>query len=297
MPELPEVETVMRGLSPHMTGAKLVKIEQNRENLRFPFPKDFVKRLTDVKVEYLSRRAKYVLVHLSSKDILMMHLGMSGKFTVNGDVSLGDNNVNPKHDHIVFHLSNGDVIRYNDPRRFGYMDLVEEGNLQNHKSFIDLGPEPLGNEFSEVTLAEKAVIKDKNGKVKQAKKTPIKTFLLDQRVVAGLGNIYVLEALYKVKINPKQPVSILVTKAGKPTKKATELTKAIRQVLQDAIKAGGSTLKDYAKADGSLGYFQHSFQVYGREGEACLAKGCKGTIERIFQSGRSSFFCPHCQKN
>lgn len=296
MPELPEVETVMRGLSPHMTGAKLVKIEQNRENLRFPFPKDFVKRLTDVKVEYLSRRAKYVLVHLSSKDILMMHLGMSGKFTVNGDVSLGDNNVNPKHDHIVFHLSNGDVIRYNDPRRFGYMDLVEEGNLQNHKSFIDLGPEPLGNEFSEVTLAEKAVIKDKNGKVKQAKKTPIKTFLLDQRVVAGLGNIYVLEALYKVKINPKQPVSILVTKAGKPTKKATELTKAIRQVLQDAIKAGGSTLKDYAKADGSLGYFQHSFQVYGREGEACLAKGCKGTIERIVQSGRSSFFCPNCQK-
>lgn len=296
MPELPEVETVMRGLSPHMTGAKLVKIEQNRENLRFPFPKDFVKRLTDVKVEYLSRRAKYVLVHLSSKDILMMHLGMSGKFTVNGDVSLGENNVNPKHDHIVFHLSNGDVIRYNDPRRFGYMDLVEEGNLQNHKSFIDLGPEPLGNEFSEVTLAEKSVIKDKNGKVKQAKKTPIKTFLLDQRVVAGLGNIYVLEALYKVKINPKQPVSILVTKAGKPTKKATELTKAIRQVLQDAIKAGGSTLKDYAKADGSLGYFQHSFQVYGREGEACLAKGCKGTIERIVQSGRSSFFCPNCQK-
>ncbi|MEP3475381.1 MAG: bifunctional DNA-formamidopyrimidine glycosylase/DNA-(apurinic or apyrimidinic site) lyase [Hyphomicrobiales bacterium] len=296
MPELPEVETVMRGLSPHMTGAKLVKIEQNRENLRFPFPKDFVKRLTDVKVEYLSRRAKYILVHLSSKDILMMHLGMSGKFTVNGDVSLGENNVNPKHDHIVFHLSNGDVIRYNDPRRFGYMDLVEEGNLQNHKSFIDLGPEPLGNEFSEVTLAEKAVIKDKNGKIKQAKKTPIKTFLLDQRVVAGLGNIYVLEALYKVKINPKQPVSILVTKAGKPTKKATELTKAIRQVLQDAIKAGGSTLKDYAKADGSLGYFQHSFQVYGREGEACLAKGCKGTIERIVQSGRSSFFCPNCQK-
>lgn len=296
MPELPEVETVMRGLSPHMTGAKLVKIEQNRENLRFPFPKDFVKRLTNVKVEYLSRRAKYVLVHLSSKDILMMHLGMSGKFTVNGDVSLGENNVNPKHDHIVFHLSNGDVIRYNDPRRFGYMDLVEEGNLQNHKSFIDLGPEPLGNEFSEVTLAEKSVNKDKNGKVKQAKKTPIKTFLLDQRVVAGLGNIYVLEALYKVKINPKQPVSILVTKAGKPTKKATELTKAIRQVLQDAIKAGGSTLKDYAKADGSLGYFQHSFQVYGREGEACLAKGCKGTIERIVQSGRSSFFCPNCQK-
>lgn len=296
MPELPEVETVMRGLSPHMTGAKLVKIEQNRENLRFPFPKDFVKRLTDVKVEYLSRRAKYVLVHLSSKDILMMHLGMSGKFTVNGDVSLGENNVNPKHDHIVFHLSNGDVIRYNDPRRFGYMDLVEDGNLQNHKSFIDLGPEPLGNEFSEVTLAEKSVIKDKNGKVKQAKKTPIKTFLLDQRVVAGLGNIYVLEALYKVKINPKQPVSILVTKAGKPTKKATELTKAIRQVLRDAIKAGGSTLKDYAKADGSLGYFQHSFQVYGREGEACLAKGCKGTIERIVQSGRSSFFCPNCQK-
>ncbi len=296
MPELPEVETVMRGLSPHMTGEKLVKIEQNRENLRFPFPKDFVKRLTGVKVEFLSRRAKYVLVHLSSKEILLMHLGMSGKFTVNGDVSLGDNKVNPKHDHIVFHLSNGDVIRYNDPRRFGYMDLVEEENLQNHKSFVDLGPEPLGNEFNEVTLAEKAIIRDKNGKVKQLKKTPIKSFLLDQRIVAGLGNIYVLEALFKVKINPTEPVSILTTKAGKPTKKASMLTKAIRQVLEDAIKAGGSTLKDYAKADGSLGYFQHSFQVYGREGEACLAKNCKGTIERIVQSGRSSFFCPRCQK-
>lgn len=296
MPELPEVETVMRGLSPHMTGEKLVKIEQNRENLRFPFPKDFVKDLTGAKVEYLSRRAKYVLVHLSTKNILIMHLGMSGKFTVNGDVSLGDNKVNPKHDHIVFHLSNGDVIRYNDPRRFGYMDLVEEENLQSHKSFIDLGPEPLGNEFNEVTLAKKAIIRDKNGKVKQLKKTPIKSFLLDQRIVAGLGNIYVLEALFKVKINPAEPASILVTKTGKPTKKASMLTKAIRQVLEDAIKAGGSTLKDYAKADGSLGYFQHSFQVYGREGQACLAKNCNGIIERFVQSGRSSFFCPRCQK-
>ena len=296
MPELPEVETVMRGLSPHMTGENLVKIEQNRENLRFPFPKNFVKDLTGARVEHLSRRAKYVLVHLSTKNILIMHLGMSGKFTVNGDVSLGDNKVNPKHDHIVFHLSNGDVIRYNDPRRFGYMDLVEEENLQSHKSFIDLGPEPLGNEFNEVILAEKAILRDKNGKVKQLKKTPIKSFLLDQRIVAGLGNIYVLEALFKVKINPAEPVSVLVTKTGKPTKKASMLTKAIRQVLEDAIKAGGSTLKDYAKADGSLGYFQHSFQVYGREGEACLAKNCKGTIERIVQSGRSSFFCPRCQK-
>jgi len=296
MPELPEVETVMRGLSPHMTGEKLVKIEQNRDNLRFPLPKDFVKRLTGNGVDYLSRRAKYVLVHLSSGEVLMMHLGMSGKFTVNGDVSLGNNTVNPKHDHVIFHLSNGDIIRYNDPRRFGYMDLVRQDKLQNHKSFIDLGPEPLGNEFNEITLAEKALIKDKAGKIKKAKSTPIKSFLLDQRVVAGLGNIYVLEALFKVKLNPKEPVSVLVTKTGKPTKKASALTKAIRQVLQDAIKAGGSTLKDYAKADGSLGYFQHSFQVYGREGEACLAKNCKGTIERIVQSGRSSFYCPKCQK-
>ena len=296
MPELPEVETVMRGLSPHMTGAKLVKIEQNRDNLRFPFPPNFAKRLTGKEVKYLSRRAKYVLVHLSSGELLMMHLGMSGKFTVNGDVSLGDNKVNPKHDHIIFHLSNGDVIRYNDPRRFGYMDLIEEGKLQSHKSFIDLGPEPLGNEFNEITLAEKALIKDKAGKIKKAKSTPLKSFLLDQRVVAGLGNIYVLEALFKIKLNPKTPVSVLVTKTGKPTKKASELTKAIREVLQAAIKAGGSTLKDYAEADGSLGYFQHSFQVYGREGEACLAKNCNGTIERIVQSGRSSFFCPKCQK-
>lgn len=286
MPELPEVETVVQGLSPHMTGFKLVKIEQNRPDLRFPFPKDFVARLTGAHVERLTRRAKYALVHLSSGEVLIMHLGMSGRFTVNGGEDQDQKTVNPKHDHVAFHLSNGDIIRYNDPRRFGYMDLVNAEDLPQHKSFINLGPEPLGNQFDEVMLAKKA-----NGK-----KTPIKNFLLDQRVVAGLGNIYVLEALHMVKLNPTKPASILSSKSGKPTTKATELVKAIRVVLDAAIKAGGSTLKDYAKADGSLGYFQHSFQVYSREGEHCFRENCKGTIARIVQSGRSSFYCTNCQK-
>jgi len=282
MPELPEVETVMRGLSPHMEGATLSKVDCNRPNLRFAFPDNFAGRLKGAKVHNLSRRAKYVVVSLSTDETLIMHLGMSGRFTVNGEGGA----TNPVHDHVVFHLSNGDVVAYNDPRRFGYMDLVPSNEVTTHKHFKNLGPEPLGNEFHENMLAQKAM----------GRKTPIKNFLLDQRVVAGLGNIYVLEALHAVGIHPARPASILSTKTGKPNKGSNTLVVAIRDVLQKAINAGGSTLKDYAKADGSLGYFQHAFQVYGREGQACLRPGCKGQIERMVQSGRSSFYCPTCQK-
>jgi len=282
MPELPEVETVMRGLAPHMQGAILSKVEQRRPNLRFAFPNNFAQRLQGAKVKSLSRRAKYVVVTLSTDETLIMHLGMSGRFTVNGD----EGATNPAHDHVVFHLSNGDVVAYNDPRRFGYMDLIASHEVTTHKHFKNLGPEPLGNEFHADILAQKA----------KGRKTPIKNFLLDQRVVAGLGNIYVLEALHAVKLHPARPASILATKTGKPNKLTHIVVVTIRDVLQKAINAGGSTLKDYAKADGSLGYFQHAFQVYGREGQACLRSGCKGQIERIVQSGRSSFYCARCQK-
>lgn len=283
MPELPEVETVMRGLEPHMVGSLIVKAEQRRENLRFPFPEKFVSRLQNQQVQQMRRRAKYIVVSLSSGEELIMHLGMSGRFTVNSGEGAP---LNEAHDHVLFHLSNGDVVRYNDPRRFGFMDLIKQEELPEHKFFSQLGPEPLGNEFDEILLAEKAL----------GKKTPLKNFLLDQRVVAGLGNIYVLEALHMAGLSPMRPSNYLATKKGKPLARTGELVKAIRLVLGRAIEAGGSTLKDYAKADGSLGYFQHSFQVYGRAGEACLKKGCTGTIERVVQGGRSSFFCRRCQK-
>lgn len=282
MPELPEVETVMRGLMPHMQGARFTKVEQRRENLRFPFPDHFPQRLEGAEIRQLRRRSKYILVDLSSDETLILHLGMSGRFCVNG----GHETTKQAHDHVVFHLSNKDVVTYNDPRRFGFMDLCLTQEVQSHDFFKSLGPEPLGNEFDEIMLASKA----------NNRKTPLKSFLLDQKVVAGLGNIYVLEALHRVGLSPLKPASVLATKTGKPKPVAGALVIAIRDVLKDAIASGGSTLKDYAKADGSLGYFQHAFQVYGREGEACMKNGCLGTITRIQQSGRSSFYCPKCQK-
>ena len=273
----------MRGLAPHMEGASLTRVEQRRADLRFPFPQGFASRLTGARVEKLSRRAKYILAALSSGEVLVMHLGMSGRFTVNGS---DDGPVNPAHDHMVFHLSSGDVVRYNDPRRFGFMELVAGDALESHKFFSNMGPEPLGNEFNEAVLALRAV----------GRKTPLKALLLDQKTVAGLGNIYVLEALFEAGLHPMLPASMLATKAGRPTVAAGRLVKAIRSVLNRAIEAGGSTLRDYAKADGSMGYFQHSFKVYGRAGEVCSAPACRGEIERIVQAGRSSFFCPRCQK-
>lgn len=283
MPELPEVETVMRGLAPHMEGAEFARVEQRRANLRFPFAPGFVTRLEGARVENLSRRAKYILAALSSGEVLVMHLGMSGRFTVNG---APDGPVKAAHDHVVFHLSSGDVVRYNDPRRFGFMALVAGGELAGHKFFSGLGPEPLGNEFNEAVLAARAA----------GRKTPLKSLLLDQRVVAGLGNIYVLEALFEAGLHPALPASVLATKVGRPTVAAGRLVAAIRAVLNRAIEAGGSTLRDYAKADGSMGYFQHSFKVYGRAGEGCVTPGCRGEVRRLVQAGRSSFYCPVCQK-
>ncbi len=282
MPELPEVETVMRGLSPHMEGQAFERVDQRRPDLRFALPDEFSARLSGTRILGLSRRAKYILVKLSSGETLVMHLGMSGRFTVNGTLGGTD----PRHDHVVFHLSNGDVVAYNDPRRFGYMDLVTSLEIERHKFFASLGPEPLSNSFNGGVLAEKAL----------GRKTPIKSFLLDQRVVAGLGNIYVLEALFRIGVNPSRAASLLVTRGGKARPIADELASAVRDVLREAIASGGSSLKDYAKADGSMGYFQHKFQVYGRAGEACLRAGCPGEIERVVQAGRSSFFCPCCQK-
>ncbi len=291
MPELPEVETVKRGLEPHFSGAVIETVEQRRENLRFAFPDQFTARLAGRTCDRLERRAKYLIAYLDSGEALVMHLGMSGRFTVelNSPEIEGSplaNSNNPAHDHVVFHLSGGEVVRYNDPRRFGYMDLVDARELTSHKYFKALGPEPLGNEFHEDYLRA----------VAGARKTPLKSFLLDQRVVAGLGNIYVLEALHEAGLSPLAPAKVLAAKRGAHLNAATRIVAAIRSVLEKAILAGGSTLKDYAKADGSMGYFQHSFQVYGRGGEICLKPSCGGIIKRVVQSGRSSFYCPRCQK-
>jgi formamidopyrimidine-DNA glycosylase len=293
MPELPEVETVRRGLQPVMEGARIVKAEARRGDLRRPLPKDFVKRLEGRTVTGLGRRAKYLLADLSSGDVLMMHLGMSGSFRVtqeNDERTPGEFH-HPRaedraHDHIVFHMSSGARIAFNDPRRFGLMLLVPRTELADHPLMKQVGPEPLGNAFDAAMLAAAC----------RGKKTSLKAALSDQKVVAGLGNIYVCEALHRARLSPKRRASTIATRAGAPTARAEILVGAIKTVLQDAIKAGGSSLRDHRRTDGELGYFQHHFRVYDREGEACVTPGCKGTVKRIVQSGRSTFYCPTCQK-
>lgn len=294
MPELPEVETVRRGLAPHMEGETIVKVEQRRPDLRFPFPARFVDRLEGQTLLYMGRRAKYLVADMEDGTALIMHLGMSGSFRVEGDgINAGkladfhyDRNKAAKHDHVVFHMSNGAHIIYNDPRRFGFMDLTDRANLDECSHFRHMGVEPTGNALTPDYLAD--VFKDK--------KTPLKAALLDQRLIAGLGNIYVCEALWRAGLSPKRTTGTLVTKAGKPTKRLDALTHHIRDVIADAIEAGGSSLRDYVHTDGSLGYFQHSFAAYDREGQPCHTKGCGGTINRIIQSGRSTFYCPTCQR-
>jgi formamidopyrimidine-DNA glycosylase len=289
MPELPEVETVRRGLEPVMVGQRFARIEQRRPNLRFPLPERFPERLTGQRVETMRRRAKYLLVGLSGGEILVMHLGMSGRFTCSGQL-LGEfvheTGGDTTHDHIVFTMESGAVVTYNDPRRFGFMMLIDADELTTHKLFSGMGVEPLGNEFHAGTLAERGA----------GRNVDLKALLLDQRTVAGLGNIYVCEALHRAGLSPTRKAASLADRRGQPTERASRLVPIIRQVLDEAIIAGGSTLRDFAKADGTLGYFQHSFQVYGREGEACLKDGCSGVIRRIIQSGRSTFFCKTCQK-
>jgi formamidopyrimidine-DNA glycosylase len=293
MPELPEVETVRRGLQPVMEGARIVKAEARRGDLRRPLPKDFVKRLEGRTVTGLGRRAKYLLADLSSGEVLMMHLGMSGSFRVTqekGENTPGEFH-HPRaedraHDHIVFHMSSGARIAFNDPRRFGLMLLVPRTELADHPLMKAIGPEPLGNEFDAAMLAAAC----------RGKKTSLKAALSDQKVVAGLGNIYVCEALHRARLSPKRQASTIATRAGAPTARAEVLVGAIKAVLQDAIKAGGSSLRDHRRTDGELGYFQHHFRVYDREGAPCVTPGCKGTVKRIVQTGRSTFFCPVCQK-
>jgi len=291
MPELPEVETVRMGLGPAIEGARFKKVEVRQRRLRWPLPKDFEKRLQGQKVEGLGRRAKYLLADLSSGDVLLMHLGMSGSMRLrrNGQQVLGDPRYfetakDEKHDHVVFHMSNGATITFNDPRRFGSMKIVPRAKLDSEPLLRNLGPEPLGNEFDAAMLANACA----------GKKTSLKAALNDQRVVAGLGNIYVCEALFRARLSPKRQASTIADRNGKPNERARALVEAIKATLNDAIKAGGSSLRDHRRADGSLGDFQHNFQVYDREGEPC--PHCKGKIKRIVQTGRSTFYCPSCQK-
>jgi formamidopyrimidine-DNA glycosylase len=293
VPELPEVETVRRGLAPVMEGARIVRVEARRPDLRQPLPRDFVKRLEGQTVTGIGRRAKYLTADLASGDVLLMHLGMSGSFRVSHD----DSNATPgefhhpraaaaAHDHVVFHMSSGATVTFNDPRRFGLMLIVPRAELAAHPLMREVGPEPLGNAFDADMLAAACA----------GKKTSLKAALLDQTVVAGLGNIYVCEALHRAHLSPKRRASTLATRTRAPHARAAALVDAVKAVLNDAIKAGGSSLRDHRQTDGELGYFQHHFRVYDREGEPCVTPRCNGTVKRIVQSGRSTYFCPTCQK-
>jgi len=293
MPELPEVETVRRGLAPAMEGARFKKVEVRRKDLRWPLPRDFAKRLEGQKVEGVGRRAKYLTVDVSTGDVLLMHLGMSGSFRVVKDrgkeLQPGayhfDKGKLEKHDHVVFHMSNGSVVTFNDPRRFGMMKIVPRGRIEDEPLLRWLGPEPLGNRFDAGMLAAACA----------GKKTSLKAALLDQTVVAGIGNIYACEALFRARLSPKRRASTIADRAAKPNEKARASVEAIKAVLHDAIKAGGSSLRDHRRADGSLGDFQHNFLVYDREGRPC-PNGCGGKVKRFTQNGRSTFWCPSCQK-
>jgi formamidopyrimidine-DNA glycosylase len=293
MPELPEVETVRRGLEPAMQNARFAKVEVHRGDLRWPLAKDFVQRLQGKTVTGLGRRAKYLLADLSSGDVLLMHLGMSGSFHVfqeSGDEKLAryyhERAQHAAHDHVVFHMSSGAIVTFNDPRRFGSMKIVARGKLDAEPLLNRLGPEPLGNAFDAAMLAQAC----------KGKKTSLKAALSDQRIVAGLGNIYVCEALHRARLSPKRMASTIADRAGAPNERAERLVEAIKAVLNAAIKDGGSSLRDHRLTDGELGMFQHNFRVYGREGEKCRTPGCRGTVKRIVQNGRSTFYCPVCQK-
>jgi len=284
MPELPEVETVMRGLRPAMEGARILAVETRRPDLRFPLPDRFAARLTGKRIDALSRRAKYILADLDDASVLVMHLGMTGRFQVERQGASAtpgefyyDGPRDPKHDHVVFGLEGGTSVTFNDARRFGFMDLLPRTELEAHRSFRDLGLEPLGNE-----LDAEALKRLFDGKI-----TPFKAALMDQRNVAGLGNIYVSEALFRARLHPERAAGTMT--AGE----ADALARAIRAVLTEAVDAGGSTLRDFTHADGAPGTFQERFLVYGREGEPCTV--CAGTVTRIVQANRSTFFCAACQ--
>lgn len=296
MPELPEVETVKRGLTPAMEGARIERLELRRGDLRFPFPQDFESQVSGRKIIGLGRRAKYLLIDLDSGKTIISHLGMSGSFRIEqgpltatpGDFH-HERSKDEKHDHAIFHLDGEGGPRrviYNDPRRFGFMDIADRSKLDANPFLFGLGPEPTGNELSAAYLAERFA----------GKAQPLKSALLDQKTIAGLGNIYVCEALWRAHLSPVRAAGTLVTKTGKPKEALNLLVTSIRDVIADAIAAGGSSLRDHIQTDGSLGYFQHSFSVYDREGLACRTPGCGGTVSRIVQAGRSTFYCATCQK-
>jgi formamidopyrimidine-DNA glycosylase len=293
MPELPEVETVRRGLAPVMEGTRFRKVDARRRDLRWALPEDFAARLEGRTVAGLGRRAKYLLADLSSGEVLLMHLGMSGSFRVlRGAVGKLPSKLHHEraqhlaHDHVVFHMANGAIVTFNDPRRFGSMKLVPRAALEQEPLLRALGPEPLGNEFDAAMLARAC----------KGKKTSLKAALCDQRVVAGLGNIYACEALHRARLAPLRRASTISARNGAPNERAGNLVAAIKAVLTDAIAAGGSSLRDHRRTDGALGDFQHNFRVYDRAGQACPRPGCGGTIKRIVQAGRSTFFCPICQR-
>jgi formamidopyrimidine-DNA glycosylase len=292
MPELPEVETVKRGLEPVLVGQRISKVELRRKDLRFPFPDRFAERLVGAKVDALSRRAKYILGHLDTGETLILHLGMTGRFSIarpdGRTANLGEfyfeNGSEGPHDHVVFHLDDRTRIIYSDPRRFGMMDIASREEGEHHKLLRDIGVEPLGNGLSAAYLVESF----------RSKKAPLKAALLDQRIIAGLGNIYVCEALYRARLSPKRKAGSLARKARSAG--LDDLVRHVRDILNEAITAGGSTLQDYQSVDGVKGEFQQRFSVYDREAEPCQTPGCKSVIKRIVQSGRSTFFCPTCQK-
>lgn len=297
MPELPEVETVRRGLQPVFEGARILRVEQRRPDLRFPFPEAFVERLTGRCVVSLGRRAKYLTMHLDADPVLICHLGMSGSFRIlSGEMQAvpGDfhyeRSKNEAHDHVVFHLRDAlgadHRVVFNDPRRFGFMMFADAATLHEHPSLAGLGIEPTGNALDGRLL----------GELLRGKRAPLKAALLDQRLIAGLGNIYVCEALWRAGLSPLREAGSIAPAAGRTNGRCDTLAGAIRDVIADAIAAGGSSLRDHVQADGSLGYFQHSFSVYDREGQACRKPGCGGTVSRIVQSGRSTFYCPSCQR-
>lgn len=297
MPELPEVETVRRGLQPAMEGARIRRVDQNRPDLRFPFPPGFAERLAGRRVLSLGRRAKYLVAHLDDATALLCHLGMSGSFRIEAQ----DDAVLPgrfhharskdaRHDHVVFHLETETGTRlkvvFNDPRRFGFMALAEAAALDTHPLLAGLGVEPTGNALDGALLA----------RLMAGRRTPLKAALLDQRLIAGIGNIYACEALWRARLSPRRQAATLGGRPGRPPARAVRLAEAVRAVIAEAIAAGGSSLRDHVQTDGSLGYFQHSFSVYDRAGEPCRRPGCHGTVQRIVQSGRSTFYCPVCQR-
>ena len=276
MPELPEVETVMRGIQPALEGMKLINVEQRCAKLRWPIPYNLVIRLKGRRVTGIARRAKYIIWYFDNETAMILHLGMSGRISITSHRPA----VLEKHDHLIFTVEDGTVIRFNDARRFGMVDLVQSNQIFQHRLLKSLGPEPLGNDFSSIGL----------GAMLEGKQQPIKNALLDQSVVAGLGNIYVCESLYRSNISPRRlAMNVKRRRLG-------ELFVNIKDILNEAIIAGGSTLRDHVQTNGDLGYFQHNFMVYGREGEACKKSGCVGEIKRIIQSGRSTFYCAKCQR-